>query len=76
VKSLDERLAEQETKSSGIAQRLDRVDVRLDDGAIVVLGLYQTVFHHDYVVRWLKVVLIGRDQDADLFLEVHVDAVV
>ena len=51
VKSLDERLAEQETKSSGIAQRLDRVDVRLDDGAIVVLGFYQTVFHHDYVVR-------------------------
>ncbi len=42
--------------SIGLAQRLDRVDVRLDYGAVVelqvvVLGLYQTVFHHDYVVR-------------------------
>jgi hypothetical protein len=37
--------------STGLAQRLDRVDVRLYDGAVVVLGLYQTVFHHDYVVR-------------------------
>ncbi len=37
--------------STGLAQRLHQVDVRLDDGAVVVLGLYQTVVHHDYVVR-------------------------